>query len=343
MSRLDIAIVGAGLIGRRHVDIVQRSNVARVRAVVDPVPESRQLAAAVGTAHFASIGDMLSACRPGGVIIATPNQLHVENALECIALGIPVLVEKPVADSAEAAARLAEASERDGVPVLVGHHRRHNPLVQAAHDRISSGAIGDIVAGHAMCWLYKPDDYFNVAWRTRKGAGPVFINLIHDVDLFRHLVGEVISVQAFTSNAKRGHDVEDTAAILLRFANGALVTMTVSDSIVAPWSWELTAAENPAYPETGQSCYFIGGTHGSLEIPANRIWSQQDQRSWWNPISQQEYDVNALDPLDRQLEHFCDVISGKADPLVSAREGLKSLRVIEAIGVASESGTAVHV
>ena len=73
------------------------------------------------------------------------------------------------------------------------------------------------------------------------------MNLIHDMDLLRHLCGEVTSVQAFESNAARGIR-EDSAVILLRFANGALGTVTVSDTIVAPWSWELTTGgENPAY------------------------------------------------------------------------------------------------
>ena len=224
------------------------------------------------------------------------------------------------------------------VPVLVGHHRRHNPLIDAARQQIESGSIGDIVAVHAACWLYKPDDYFNVAWRTRQGAGPVFINLIHDIDLLRYLVGEVVSVQAAESAHTRKHDVEDTAAIIVGFANGALGTITVSDSIVAPWSWELTAAENPAYPKTGETCYFIGGTRGSLEIPKGKIWSQDGERSWWQPINQTVYETGPRDPLDAQIEHFCKVIAGAEQPIVSGLEGLKSLKVIEAIKASARDG-----
>ena len=285
---------------------------------------------------------MLASDPPDGVIVATPNQLHVEHGLECLGAGLPVLIEKPIADDSRSALDLVAEAEHLGVPVLVGHHRRHNPIVRAAKAKIDGGAIGEVVAVQAACWLYKPDGYFDAAWRTRQGAGPVFINLIHDVDLLRHLLGEVRAVQAFDSRQARGHEVEDTAAILLRFESGALATVSVSDTIVAPWSWELTAAENPAYPATGQSCYLIGGSHGAIEIPGGRIWSQTGERSWWRPLEQQSYAVEARDPLELQIGHFCDVIAGAAAPLVSGREALRSLQVIEAIMEAVRSGRTVR-
>ena len=284
---------------------------------------------------------MLVGDPPDGVIIATPNQMHVDHGLECVRAGLPVLIEKPIADSANSAMALVKQAESRDIAILVGHHRRHNPIIKQAKAQIASGAIGDIVAAQAACWLYKPDDYFNAAWRTRQGAGPVFINLIHDIDLLRHFIGEVQSVQAFASNNTRGHDVEDTAAIILKFAGGALATVTVSDTIVAPWSWELTAAENPAYPQTGQNCYFIGGTRGSIEIPVGKIWSQDGERSWWQPINHKTSEVEPRDPLDVQLDHFCEVITGKAEPLVSGHEAVRSLQVIEAIIEAARTGKTI--
>lgn len=342
MSQLRIAVVGAGLIGRRHVEILSRSPHAELAAIVDPTDAAQEFARAGNHPWFSELAQLLAAERPDGVIVATPNQMHLPLGLEALRAEIPVLIEKPLADTVEAAQLLVDQAAESGTDILVGHHRRHNPIIQAAKKRISEGVLGEIVAVHGMCWLYKPDDYFDTTWRTKKGAGPVFINLIHDVDLLRHLVGEITSVEAFQSNQARGHEVEDTAAIILRFEHGALGTLSVSDTIVGPWSWELTAAENPAYPRTQQNCYFIGGTHGSLELPVSKIWSQEETRSWWAPISQDQAEIAAEDPLDIQISHFCDVIKGDAKPRVSGWDGLRSLQVVAAIKASAEHKTSVE-
>ncbi len=330
------------MVGKRHVEALQRSDLACIAGVVDPDPAAAAFAATQGLTLHPTLAEMLVSDPPDGVIVATPNQLHIEHGLACLGAGLPLLIEKPIADQAHAARGLVGEAERLGVPILVGHHRRHNPIVQAAKAKIDSGAIGDVVAVQAACWLYKPDGYFDAVWRSQPGAGPVFINLIHDIDLLRYLVGEVLAVQAFDSRQTRGHEVEDTSAILLRFENGALATVSVSDTIVSPWSWELTAAENPAYPATGQNCYLIGGTQGAIEIPGSRIWSQKGERSWWRPLEQKSYAVEHRDPLEQQLRHFCEVIARKAKPLVSGREALRSLQVIEAITEAARSGRSIR-
>lgn len=285
---------------------------------------------------------MLDQDRPDGLIIATPNQLHVEHGLQAVEAGLPALIEKPIADNVAAAARLVNAAKAANVPLLIGHHRRHNPLIANAKAKIDNGALGRLVAVHGMFWLCKPDDYFDVEWRRKPGAGPVYINLIHDIDLLRWLIGEVTTVRAIESSRARGYDVEDAAAAILTFENGVIGTITASDSIVAPWSWEHTAGENPAYPETDQHCYLIGGTKGSLSLPDGEVWAQDEPRSWWRdfqrtgPASRSDED-----PLARQIAHFCQVIRGEAAPLVSGQEGLTTLRVIEALKRSAETGETV--
>ena len=338
-----LVVMGAGLIGRRHIDHVLDQDCASLLAVVDPAPSAEALAAQSGAAWYPSLAALLAVSRPDGVIIATPNQMHVEHGLACIKAGIPVLVEKPIADDVDAAARLVQTAERLGVALLVGHHRRHNPLMQQARKAIDDGRLGTLVAVHAACWFYKPDDYFDVAWRREKGAGPVFINLIHDVDLLRYLCGEVVSVQAMDSNAQRGHAVEDAAAILLRFESGVLGTITVSDTIVSPWSWEFTSGENPAYSHTPESCYMIGGTRGSLSAPYLDLWHNEAAPSWWAPIVRERLPVAAADPLGLQVQNFCAVIRGTAEPVVSGREGLGTLQVIAAVKEAAATGRMVEI
>ncbi|WP_062235265.1 Gfo/Idh/MocA family protein [Aureimonas sp. N4] len=333
--------MGAGLIGRRHIQHVSAEPQAELVAVVDPTDAGRRVAAETGAPWASSLRELLATERPDGVIIATPNQVHVENALEAVAAGIPVLVEKPIADDLAEGERLVAAAERAGVPLLVGHHRRHNPIMRAASEIVASGRLGRIVAVSALFWLYKPDDYFDMPWRREPGAGPVFLNLIHDVDNLRALLGEVVSVQAVESNTVRGHPVEDTAAIILQFASGALATISVCDTAVAPWSWEMTTGENPAYPQADEACYLIAGTHGSLSLPQLDIWSNAGPRSWWEPLQRERIGIAPKDPLVLQIRHFVDVIRGDAAPLVSGREGLRTLEVVSAIKRAAETGERV--
>lgn len=343
MAPVKIAVMGAGLIGKRHAAHVRAEPGAVLSAIIDPAPAGKAFAEESGVAWYSAFDALPAGEKPDGVIVATPNQLHVANGLELVAAGVPMLVEKPLADSVDSARRLVQAAEAAGVPLLVGHHRRHNPMIRKAREAIDAGRIGRILTLNGQFWLVKPDDYFDIDWRRQEGAGPVLINLIHDIDLFRYLCGEIAGVQALSSNAVRGNPAEETAVAILRFANGALGTVSASDTVVSPWSWELTTGENPAYPKQDQSCYQIGGTQGSLTIPALELWSHTDKRGWWEPLKRERIPFVPEDPLQAQVRHFCAVIRGEEEPLVSGREGLATLAVIEAVKRAARSGAPVEI
>jgi len=197
-----IAVVGAGLIGCRHVEEVEASPVAELAAVVDPAPRAAELAAK-DVPSYPSLSALFAAGRPDGVILATPNRLHVEGGLECVAAGVPVLVEKPLGDTVDGATRLVEAAEAAGVPLLTGHHRNYSPIMATAREIVRSGRLGVVVAVSGTALFHKPDDYFEVGggWRRGPGGGPILLNLIHDVNNLMALVGRIVRVQATTSNA----------------------------------------------------------------------------------------------------------------------------------------------
>lgn len=342
MKPLKIAVMGVGLIGRRHAERIISEPGTILSAVIDPSLAGRDFAETAGARWYRSFSDIPVEDRPDGVIVATPNQLHVENGMEIVAASIPVLIEKPIADDVDAAAGLVAAGEKAGIPLLVGHHRRHNPMIQAAKQVVDGGRLGRIVTVNGTFWVAKPDDYFEIPWRREAGAGPVFVNLIHEVDLFRYLFGEVEAVHAMESHAIRNYAVEDTAVISLRFASGVLATLNGSDAAAAPWSWEATTGENPAYPRYDQFCYQIGGTLGSLGIPDLALWTSPSKPDWLERLAEERVPHAIADPLCVQLRHFCDVIRDEAAPLVSGREGLATLRVVEAIKRSACSGQLVH-
>ena len=162
----------------------------------------------------------------------------MDGGLECGAAGVPVIVEKPIGDTVERARRLVEAGEAAGVPVLTGHHRNYSSIMAKGREIVASGVLGDLVAVVGTALFYKPDDYFDASggWRKQPGGGPILLNLIHEVNNLLSLVGDIVAVQAVASNVIRGFAVEDTAAMILTFANGALGTFALSDTAASPRS-----------------------------------------------------------------------------------------------------------
>jgi predicted dehydrogenase len=241
------------------------------------------------------------------------------------------------------AMRLVEAGEKAGVPIMVGHHRRHNPIMRKAAEIIRSGELGTLVAVNGVWMSRKPEDYFNITWRKEAGGGPVLINAIHDIDCLRMLCGDVETVQAVTDSAVRKFPVEDTAAAVLHFANGILGTLIVSDTVATPWSWETTSRENPFYPVEPQNCYVIAGTRGSLAVPSLELRWYDGKQDWGLPLHQRRVPYEPADPYYEQMRNFSAVIAGKEEPAVSGRTGAMTLATTLAISEASRRQAPVRV
>jgi predicted dehydrogenase len=347
MARTRIAVAGAGLIGRAHAAAVRASATLELASIVDPSPAAAPFAAQAGVACFTSLDELIERDRPDGVVLATPNALHVPQAMQCIAAGLPALVEKPVATGVTEGAALLAAAREAGFEgrLLVGHHRAHSPIMAQARQVVASGRLGRLVAVTGSAMFFKPDAYFAEGpWRTQPGGGPILINMIHEVHNLRLLAGEIVAVQAFASNASRGLAVEDTVAIGLRFADGALGTFVLSDTAASPKSWEQTARENPAYAAVeGEDCYVVTGTNGSLSVPTMKLYTypRPQGRSWYEPFEVEHVPLERDDSIALQMEHFGAVVRGEAAPLVTVRDGLANLRVTEAIVSAAATGRTV--
>ena len=242
MNKTRIAVAGAGTIGLAHIAVARRSASCTLSAIAEPSPAARAHAEAAGVPLYASLAELLETDRPEGVILATPNPLHVPQALACIAAGVPILLEKPIAPTVAEAQRLVDAVDAAKAKVLIGHHRAHSPIMAKAREVVASGLLGKLVAVMGSATFFKPNHYFaDAPWRREPGGGPILLNMIHEVHNLRMLCGEIVAVQAFTSHATRGFAVEDTVAINLRFANGALGTFMLSDTAACARSWEQTS------------------------------------------------------------------------------------------------------
>ncbi len=338
MSVKKIAIIGAGVMGKKHAQTIEKHPHAEMVAVCDPF--SDQMAHEFNVPNFKDLEELLTKQKIDGVVIANPNRFHVSTAIQCMQHGVVCLLEKPLALNTQEALQLIEAQKKLNVPILVGHHRRHNKIIQQAKKIIDEGTIGKINTFNALWSVYKPDTYFDIEWHRKSGAGVLAINLVHDLDLMRYLNGEIESVQAMTTNKNRQLEVEDTISILVRFENGALGTLLASDAAVSPWGWDQNTEENKtsfaASPD--QNCYFISGSEGALSVPNLEYWNYPTNsvKSWSAQLMKSKVEPNKEeDVYISQLSHFMEVIDGNAEPISSPKDAIKNIQLLECIELAA--------
>ena len=345
-DRVRLALFGAGGIGTRHLELADREPECEIVAVADP----REAAAAVAARHrarfYRDYRELLARESLDGAIVATPNDRHAEVGIACAEHRLAVLMEKPITDTIASGRALLDAVAAHAVPLAVGHHRRFDPAIGIARDAIAGGRIGRLAAVECLWAMRKHDAYYDANWRrARPGGGPALINLIHDVDLLRHLCGDVARVHAEGGSALRGHEVEDTVAVIVRFTNGAVGTILASDAAPSPWGWELGTGENPRIPPTGRNCYRFLGTEGALALPRLELWRHDEgvAASWHETIRARTLAAGPRAALKDQLRHFCGVVRAEHAPRVSGEDGLRTLRTTLAIIEAMERGAPIVV
>ena len=157
------------------------------------------------------------------------------------------------------------------------------------------------------------------------------------------MCGEIVNVTASAGRSARRHEVEDTVAVLLHFESGALGTITGCDASPSPWSWDANTGENPTFPVSRENSYRFLGSDGSLEFPDLHLWRYRvdGEAGWTRPISREGRVVMPEDAYRRQLRHFCRVIDGQEEPLVSAEDARRSLQVTAAILRSAATGQTV--
>lgn len=340
-SPLAIAVIGTGLIGRKHIGLIAANPKFRLAATVNPSGGPTDIEGMAHVPNYQDCAALLAAETIGAAVIASPNETHADIAVLLIEAGIPVLVEKPITGDIAGGRRIIEASEARGVPVLMGHHRRYNPLVGEMRELAAGDRLGALIGFSGIWSMYKPDPYYEAAWRTGPSGGPIMINLIHEIDYLHAMVGPIVAVGVMPAPKRRAHASEEAVGVLLRFESGVIGSILLSDSAASPWSWEQATGENePAFPMNGQSPYRFLFQRGAVEFPGLKRWTQSTPS--WNLPFEQEDPVRLTTPMRdvfaQQIDHFHDVATGAAAPAVTARDGLHALNVALTIRRALEAG-----
>jgi predicted dehydrogenase len=312
-----ILVVGGGLIGIRHVQSVLAHRNCELVGLADPdmsiVTDARRYA------DMAAVDEHVD-----GAIIATPTHLHARHGIEAAERGWHVLIEKPVAGTMEDALSLELAVSRTKVGSLVGHHRRYHTSLQQLKELIAEGAIGSVVNASLIWAMRKPDEYYQGNWRTA-GGSPIMINLVHDIDVLRFVIGEISQTCSLGGIGLRGKDRIESGAIALAFENGATGTISFADTAPSPWGFEAGTGENPNIGTTEQDMMWITGTKGGISFPSMTLWqgTQWGQAAQQKPVGKAE---NVKPPLDAQLDHFLQVIDG-AKPLIDVADATRTLQI----------------
>jgi predicted dehydrogenase len=258
-----------------------------------------------------------------------------------------VLVEKPVAVDFADARRLVDAVARLGGRLLVGHHRRHHPSVARARAALTDGRIGELVAVTGLWSARKNDAYYaDIPWHRLPGAGVMLINLVHDLDLLRHLCGEVAQIQAMVSAHARRLEVEDTVTVNLRFSDGVVGSFLASDAGVSPWGWDQSTQDTPAFPYVPDGvAYQLVGTRGAMAVPNLAVYTYGAGVSpdWHSPLSRTYVATEQTTSFDAQLAHFIEVVRGQATPVVSAGDAARTVALVEAAAHAARTLATVDV
>ena len=240
-----LAVIGLGMMGKIHVEKASSIDDCQITAICDIDPSTKDWSENLGIKSYHDHIEMLEKEDLDGVIISLSNDLHETMGIDCAARGLDILMEKPIASSIEAAEKLIESVNKNGVKMLVAHQRRFNSMVNTAREMIRGGELGDMVVISVIGCMCKPDQYFKDGpWRKKKiSGGPVLINMIHEIDVLRYTYGDIERVYAEVSNKTRKFEVEDSVSVSIRFKGGALATILMSDTVPSLWGYDYNMGE----------------------------------------------------------------------------------------------------
>ncbi|MGH2534227.1 MAG: Gfo/Idh/MocA family protein [Thermomicrobiales bacterium] len=329
-AAVGLGVVGLGFMGRRYARFVSRIDGARLAGVCDlDEALAREVATECGGRVFADAAALAGDTGVAGVIVCTPEHLHVEPAVAALVAGKPLLAEKPVAHTLEAARVIDAAAEQYGVPVLIGHLLRFEPRWVAAHQRLQAGAIGDVVS-IATRRVGNILDQQVLRGRT---TIPLYYG-VHDLDVMRWFAGsDAVRIYADRrSGALRaaGYDVDDLYCAVLSFANGVLGSAELgwhvpANAVAARTSGVTVVGTRGVIRieqgETGIECWGEGGVERGLEA------------TFW----QEAYDIPG-GALGLEIRHFVDCVRGRREPAVSFGDAVEALRLSLAMEASATEG-----
>jgi myo-inositol 2-dehydrogenase/D-chiro-inositol 1-dehydrogenase len=216
-----LGLVGAGRMGRAHLDALAGDDAVHIAAVADPSPRARAAVAAGGLPAFDSVAQLLTAQQLDGVLIAAPTGQHLPLVRQALAGGLPVLCEKPCGLTIAEASQCAEAASAAGLLLQVAYWRRFVPDLISLRDQITCGALGKILAVNCYQWDEAPPPAV-----FRQSSGGIFVDMgVHEFDQVRWLTGQEFTALRPAAARSSGTPSDPDCAQLVAELDGGSVAL----------------------------------------------------------------------------------------------------------------------
>lgn len=320
MRQLQVALIGAGLIARFHLEAWVRAGASvRVHSLDG---RAADLAREFGASAVDSLDEALDGA--DAVDICTPTGSHHKIAMAAIAAGVGIVCEKPLAADIAEAEEIVAAAEQAGVRLYTAHDVRFAPAFARLHELVASGGVGAGSTGRFLFSAYHPRPWTGHA--TARSGGILTDQLLHGADLAYWIFGDVVRVHAqyqgeIATPAPEGAVAVGTA--VLTHANGAL------SQVVSRW----TATPKPPV----RVAFHVSGTGGTVHYDSE--WPQEvrvadGEAGAFGYAGESVFDV--------EMREFAQAFSGGPEPRIGARDALAAVRITQAAAESAWTGRAVE-
>jgi predicted dehydrogenase len=312
MQQLRIGIIGCGGIANCHAKAYAKLDGIEFTAFCDIVkPKAAKFVEQYGGEAFDSVDAMLEAGRLDAVSVATTPTAHRGPAVAALKRGVHVLSEKPLAGSVADATAMVRAADETNAILMTGYPYRFRVEIATVQELLKGGAIGTPLFAHNTFSAHF--DGVAKTWfvnRAISGGGIVLDNGSHAIDLFHHLFGDTRRAYASLKRLNEAIHVEDTALILTEHESGVSGTIELSWSVPAPREWYLE----------------IYGTQGTIQVKYGQVRHRDAASAQWTT---RPGCTDFQDGFDRQIAHFVQCVRTGTAPMVTGRDGLRAIEVIE--------------
>jgi len=345
MKIYNIAILGCGKVAHLHAQAIKNLESARLAGVWSRTGKTAEVfAEQYKVPFYRDIEKLVKNEEVDLAIVCTPHPFHLEPTVEAANAGASILVEKPLASTLEDSDRIIEACKNAGVKLGVISQRRWYEPVKRVKDAIDAGKIGKPLLGtiNMLGWRdreYYDSDEWRGTWKM-EGGGVLVNQAPHQLDILLWFMGEIDEVYGQWQNLNHSYiEVEDTAVAIVKFKNGGIGNIVVSNSQKPGIYGKVHVhGENGASVgvQTDGGAMFIAGMSGILEPPVNDIWSipgEENMLEKWNEEDSTHF--KNIDPtvyyMERQIEDYLLALKNNFNPLVTGDEGRRTVELFTAI------------